>query len=379
MVVLPGDGRGPELVGHVLRIVNWFRSERAFDCRIRVEDYGAAAYLRTGMWASGELFRLLQSADAVLLGATGSGPEFEAIPVEIRRQWGMLRLRREMHLFANLRPVRLRKTLLEASPLRAEVARGVDLVFVREIAGGLYNGEPRGTVPLAGGGWRATNTLSYSSGEIRRIARLAFDLARARGRGLTSVDKANATEVGTLWRKEVTALHEAEYPEVPLRHLYVDSCASELVSAPNRFDVILADNMHGDILSDCAAALAGSPGLLPTASFSLPDASGRMRALYESMDIHGAHRLAPDVVNPIGAILSFALALRHSFARPDDADLLEAAVDTALASGLRTADIAAGGRAATTTAMADAVLAALGRSAPPPNRSSQETAKESRR
>lgn len=365
MVVLPGDGKGPELVGHVLRVAEWFRAKRGFDCRIVTESYGAAAYRQTGVWASDSLFSSLASADAVLLGAIGSGPEFEAIPVEIRRNWGMLRIRREMQLFANLRPIRTRDALLSASPLRPDIARGVDLLFVREIAGGLYNGQPRGITGPVGGERRATNTLSYGSEEIRRIARLAFDLARSRGRGLTSIDKANATEVGALWREVVAALRESEYPDVPLRHLYVDICAAELVSAPRQFDVILADNMHGDILSDGAAPLAGSTGLLPTASFSLPDANGHVRALYESMDVHGASELAPDVVNPVGSVLSFALALRHSFGRADDAALLEAAIDNALVGGTRTVDIAGDGPAATTTAMVDAILLELDRADTP--------------
>jgi 3-isopropylmalate dehydrogenase len=361
--IMAGDGIGPEIIREALRVVDWFASNRGFDCELRVEDYGAPRYRRTGQWAREDFFADLAQADAVLYGGVGSGPEFEAIPVEMRRNWGMLRIRRELGLFANIRPMRVREALLDASPLRPERARGVDMVFVREIGGGLYSGQPRGIEELGGSRRQALNTLSYSSNEIRRVARLAFDLAAKRGRDLVSIDKANALETGMLWRREVQALRDDDYPGVPLRHLYVDSCAAELVSDPRQFDVLLADNMSGDILSDAASAICGSPGMTPTASFGQPDATGRRTAFYEPMDVNAPDQAGRDVADPLGAILSFGLALEHSFGRSADAALLDAAVDAALATGARTADIAAGGHAISTTAMGDAVLVALDRAA----------------
>jgi 3-isopropylmalate dehydrogenase len=285
------------------------------------------------------------------------------VPTDVRRETGLLGLRRDMDLFANLRPVRGYPALAEASPLRPEVSGPADLVVVRELTGGLYFGQPRGIETLPDGSKRGVNTHVYTSGEIARIARVAFDLARTRRGRVHSADKSNVMEAGALWREVVTEVG-TDYPDVALSHILADNCALQVVRAPAQFDVLLTDNMFGDLLSDTAAAIPGSLGLLPSASLGAPDADGRRAALYEP--IHGA---APDIAgrgiaNPLGAILSVAMMLRHSFGRADDGALVEAAVDAALSAGARTADIAGPGEAAiSTTQMGDAVLAALTRGA----------------
>jgi 3-isopropylmalate dehydrogenase len=270
-----------------------------------------------------------------------------------------LRIRRALKLYANLRPIRALPALYEATSLKRRVVEGVDFVIVRELAGGIYFGEPRDIENLPDGERRGTNTQAYTSSEIRRIARFAFELARSRRGEVTSVDKANVMESGQLWREEVAALHAAEFEDVALRNMYVDNCAMQLVREPKQFDVIVTDNMFGDILSDCAAMAVGSLGMLPSASLG-PLENSRRRALYEP--VHGS---APDIAgqniaNPLGAILSLALALRLSLDRPDDAGLLEAAVGDALDAGARTRDIAEPGAPfVSCTGMGDAVLAAL--------------------
>jgi 3-isopropylmalate dehydrogenase len=269
-------------------------------------------------------------------------------------------MRKALDAFANLRPVRMPEALIGASPLRPEVVRGTDLVFVRELTAGVYFGEPRGVRREADGLRHGLNTHRYTEAEIARAARFAFALARSRRNHVTSVDKANVMEAGALWREVVGEIHAAEYPDVALTHMLADHCAFQLTRQPARFDVLLADNLFGDLLSDAAGAALGSLGLLPSASLSAPDASGRVRAIYEP--VHGS---APDIAgrgiaNPLGAILSVALLLRWSAQRPEEAARLEAAVGAALSAGVRTADIAAPGEAVLgTRGMGDAVLAAL--------------------
>jgi len=299
------------------------------------------------------------SADAVLFGAVG-GPKWDDLPFAVKPERGLLRLRKDMQLFANLRPALVFEALAEASSLKPELVRGLDILIVRELTGGVYFGEPRGIETLPNGERRGFNTQSYTTSEIVRVAAVAFELAKKRSNKLHSVEKANVMESGVLWREEVQKLHDAKYKDVELQHMYADNCAMQLVRTPKQFDVIVTDNLFGDILSDCAAMLTGSLGMLPSASLGAPDSSGRRKALYEP--VHGS---APDIVgrdlaNPLAMILSFAMMLRYSFDMDEDADLVEQAVKNVLAGGIRTADIMAPGAAkVSTTTMGDAIVREL--------------------
>jgi len=359
LIVLPGDGIGPEVIRQTVRVVEWFASRRGFDCDIRQEDFGAEAYHRTGIFLKEEVLADMMTADAVLFGAMGGALEANPIPHDIRRRFGLLRVRKEMELFANVRPVKASPALAAASPLREEIARGVDLIILRELIGGIYFGEPRGIETLGDGQRRGFDTQVYTSSEIRRIGKVAFELAGNRKRHVTSVDKSNVMKSGALWREEIEVLRAKEHPEIGLSHMYVDNCAMQLIRAPRQFDVLVMDNLFGDILSDCASMVTGSLGMLPSASLSAAGPDGRRRALYEP--VHGS---APDIAgqnraNPLAAILSFGMALELSFDRAADARLLDQAVERALASK-RTADLAEAGKETVSTAgMGDAVLAAL--------------------
>ncbi len=360
MLVVPGDGIGPEVTREAVRVFEWFATARRLACELRHEDFGVGTWHRTGHFMREGLLADMVAADAVLFGAVGGAGDHLAIPQAIRRNEGLPRIRREMEVYANLRPVKALPALAKASPLRPDVTEGVDLVVVRELVGGIYFGEPRFIETLPNGDRRGVNTHVYTGAEIRRIGRAAFALARTRARRVASVDKANVMEAGALWREEMEILRNREYPDIALTHLYVDNAAMQIVRAPRQFDVIVTDNLFGDILADCAAAIVGSLGMLPSASISDPRPDGRRRALYEP--VHGS---APDIAglgkaNPLGAILSVGMALEHSFARPEDARLLEQAVNAALAGGKRTADLAEPGtEIVSTTGMGDAVLAAL--------------------
>ena len=292
--------------------------------------------------------------------ARWGGPQWDNVAREARPEMGILRLRKEMDLYANLRPALVFDPLVEASTLKDEVVRGLDLMIVRELTGGIYFGEPRGVDTLPDGTRRGFDTEVYSAPEIERVCRVAFELARRRDNRVHSVEKANVMESGKFWRDEVTALHAADYADVTLEHMYADNCAMQLVRRPKQFDVIVTSNLFGDLLSDCAAMLTGSLGMLPSASLGPADEHGNRKALYEP--VHGT---APDIAgqnlaNPLAALLSFTMMLRYSFGAGDDADLIDAAVQDALAGGLRTADIMQDGMtAASTDAMGDAVLGAL--------------------
>jgi 3-isopropylmalate dehydrogenase len=359
LLILAGDGIGPEILAQVRRVVEWFRDSAGLPIDLQEELFGMAAWRTHGSLMRDETWAAVQAADAILFGAIGS-PDYATIPAEARKVDQLLRMRRELDLFINFRPVRLTPGLADASTLRPDVVEGTDMVLVRELAGGIYFGQPRGIGTLPDGRRQAVNTLVYAEDEIRRIARAAFELARTRAGRVCSVDKANVLETGAFWREIVQALRDETYPDVELSHMYVDNCAMQLVRAPRQFDVILTENLFGDILSDCAAMVAGSLGMLPSVSMSAEDESGRRRALYEP--IHGS---APDIAgrgiaNPIGAILSFALCLRYTFGLPQEAARLEAAVERAIAKGARTADIIGGGKAALSTVeMGDAVLREL--------------------
>ncbi|HKB54999.1 MAG TPA: 3-isopropylmalate dehydrogenase, partial [Ramlibacter sp.] len=307
------------------------------------------------------LWKKILETDAILFGATGS-PEYANIPPELRKHDQLIRIRKELDLFTNLRPVKSLKALRDASTLRPEVLDGCDMLLVRELTGGMYFGEPRGIFDLPDGQRKGVNTCSYTTSEIERIARAAFELARTRRGKVCSVDKSNVLEGGLLWRETVAELHQREFSDVELSHLYVDNCAMQLVRRPSQFDVLVTENLFGDILSDCAAMVAGSLGLLPSASLGPADANGRRKALYEP--IHGS---APDIAgrsiaNPLGAILSFAMCLRFTFGRESEAALLEDAVERVVSSGIRTADIAPQGvTPVSTQAMGAAVIAELDR------------------
>ena len=358
LLVLGGDGVGPEVIAQAVRVLEWFRVKRSLPIALTEHPYGLSAWKSQGHILPAHTLRAVLDSDAILFGAIGG--DYDGVPMQVRREGSVLRLRRELGLFANLRPVRHWPALDDAAPLRREVAGGADIALVRENTGGLYFGTPRGTEALADGRKSAFNTQRYATDEIERVARFAFELARTRQNRLCSVDKSNVLETGVLWRETVSALHQREFADVALTHMLVDNCALQLVRAPKQFDVIVTDNMFGDILSDGAGAISVSLGMLPSAALGALRADGRPAALYEP--VHGS---APDIegqgiANPIGAILSAALMLRHSARRPDEARLLEQAVEAALNAGARTADIAARGETPIgSVAMGDAILAAL--------------------
>jgi 3-isopropylmalate dehydrogenase len=361
VAVVGGEGIGPEVTAQSRRILDWFSANRGVPMVLREAQYGLIPYLATGKVLPEDTAEAMDEADAILWGATG-GPETKEVPAEARKAGGLLSLRRKYDLYANLRPIRANPALSGSSPLKARVLRNVDFVIIRELTSGIYFGEPRGIEKLADGQRRGFNTEQYTTNQVRRVARSAFELARTRRGKVCSVDKANVLETSVLWREEVTALHAEEFRDVELNHMYVDNAAMQIVRDPAQFDVMVTGNIFGDILSDCAAMASGSLGMLPSASLGPVDAKGRRKALYEP--VHGS---APDIAgrgiaNPLGSIQSVVMMLRLTLNRVDDADLLEKAIDVALANGARTADIAeAGSRKLSTKEMGDAVLAALDR------------------
>jgi 3-isopropylmalate dehydrogenase len=359
VAVVGGEGIGPEVTAQSQRILNWFVAKRGLPMMLREAQYGLIPYLATGKVLPDDTVEAMDEADAILWGATG-GPETKEVPPAARKAGSLLSLRSKYDLYANLRPIVASPTLADSAPLKAEVLKDVNFVIIRELTGGIYFGEPRGIETLPDGQRRGFNTEQYTTNQIRRVARAAFELARTRRNKVCSVDKANVLETSVLWREEVIALHKEEYSDVELTHLYVDNAAMQIVRAPRQFDVMVTGNIFGDILSDCAAMTSGSLGMLPSASLGPVDRFGRRKALYEP--VHGS---APDIAgkgiaNPLGSILSVAMMLRLTMNRPDDADLLEKAVATALAGGARTADIAEPrARKLSTAEMGDAVLNAL--------------------
>jgi 3-isopropylmalate dehydrogenase len=359
VAVVGGEGIGPEVTAQSHRVLNWFASKRNVPMTLREAQFGLIPYRATGKVLPPDTAEAMDQADAILWGATG-GPETTEVPAEARKAGSLLSLRSKYDLYANLRPIVANPALSESAPLKARVLRGVDFVIIRELTSGIYFGEPRGIEKLADGQRRGFNTEQYTTNQVRRVARTAFELARTRKGKVCSVDKANVLETSVLWREEVIALHAAEFSDVDLTHLYVDNAAMQIVREPSQFDVMVTGNIFGDILSDCAAMASGSLGMLPSASLGPVDKFGRRKALYEP--VHGS---APDIAgkgiaNPLGSILSVAMMLRITMNRPEDADLLEKAVDTALAAGARTADIAEPGAARLSTQqMGDAVLNAL--------------------
>ena len=363
LLILPGDGIGPEVMGEVKRVINWMDGNRAVSFDVDEDLVGGCAYDAHGAPISDATMDKAMAADAVLLGAVG-GKKWESLPFEDQPERGLLRLRKDMELFANLRPAIVFDALAAASTLKTELVAGLNILIIRELTGGVYFGEPRGITDLPNGERRGVNTQVYDTHEIIRIGRIAFELAAKRDGRVCSVEKANVMESGVLWREEMTKLH-GEYPDIELSHMYADNCAMQLVRAPKQFDVIVTDNLFGDILSDCAAMLTGSLGMLPSASLGAADETGRRKALYEP--VHGS---APDIAgqnkaNPLATILSYAMMLRYSFDLGDEADLLENAVKSVLDKGLRTLDIIQDGKELiSTTDMGQAVvdeMAALGK------------------
>ena len=360
LLILAGDGIGPEVMGEVRRVIDWFSANR--DLNFAVEDglVGGAAYEASGVPLTDETMARAQAVDAVLLGAVG-GPQYDSLDFSLKPERGLLRLRKEMDLYANLRPAQCFDALADFSSLKREVVAGLDIMIVRELTSGMYFGEPRGVQTLNDGTRVGINTHRYTTEEIRRVARSAFELAKKRDGRVCSMEKSNVMEAGGLWREEVIWVHENEYPDLALSHMLADAGAMQLVRAPKQFDVIVTDNLFGDLLSDAAAMLTGSLGMLPSASLGAVAENGRPKALYEP--VHGS---APDIAgqgkaNPIACILSFAMALRYSFDLGAEADMLEGAVEDVLAQGIRTGDLGAGqgGRVVGTVEMGDAILAAL--------------------
>ncbi|WP_299443907.1 3-isopropylmalate dehydrogenase [uncultured Rhodospira sp.] len=353
---LPGDGIGPEVMAQVRRVL-----DRIGGFHIEEGLVGGASYDAHGTPLTDDTMAQALRADAVLLGAVG-GPKWDGLPFADKPERGLLRLRKDMELFANLRPALVFDALAGASTLKTDLVRGLDLMIVRELTGGVYFGEPRGIEDLGNGERRGVNTQVYTTSEIVRVARVAFDLARKRDNRVCSVEKANVMESGLLWREEVQKLRDADYTDVDLSHMYADNCAMQLVRQPKQFDVIVTDNLFGDLLSDCAAMLTGSLGMLPSASLGAADADGRRKALYEP--VHGS---APDIAgqdkaNPMACILSASMMLRYSFDMAAEADLVDRACQDVLNAGIRTGDIVEPGMTPVgTQAIGDAVLAAMDR------------------
>ncbi len=358
LLILPGDGIGPEVMAEVRKIIDWIGDKRGVTFEVSEDLVGGAAYDKHGVPLADETMAKAQEVDAVLLGAVG-GPKYDDLDFSVKPERGLLRLRKEMDLYSNLRPAQCFDALADFSSLKKDIVSGLDIMIVRELTSGVYFGEPRGIFE-EGNERVGINTQRYTESEIERGARSAFELAMKRNKRLCSMEKANVMESGILWREVVTRVGK-EYPEVELSHMYADNGAMQLVRAPKQFDVIYTDNLFGDILSDCAAMLTGSLGMLPSASLGAPMANGRPKALYEP--VHGS---APDIAgegkaNPCACILSFAMALRYSFDMGDEADRLEAAVEKVLADGVRTGDLLneEGVKPVSTSEMGDAVIAAL--------------------
>ncbi len=359
ILLLPGDGIGPEVMAETRRVLEWFGKNRKLAYTVDEDLVGGIAYDTHGTPATDAMMAKAKAADAVLFGAVG-GPKWDTLAFEHRPERGLLRLRKDLELFANLRPALCFDALKDASSLKPEIVSGLDILIVRELTGGVYFGEPKEITDLPNGEKRAVDTQLYTTHEIERIARVAFELARLRGKRVASAEKSNVMVTGVLWREVVTRIHKAEFSDVELSHILADNCAMQLVRNPKQFDVVVTDNLFGDVLSDEAAQLTGSIGMLPSASLGAKNAAGNQPGLYEP--VHGS---APDIAgkglaNPIACILSLAMCLRYSFGRVEDATLLDRAVDQVLSEGWRTGDIMQPGmKKVGTREMADAILRAL--------------------
>ncbi len=344
ILLITGDGIGPEVVGQAKKILDFFSKNT--DKKFETENalLGGCAYDAVGTPFPQETLELAKKSDAILLGAVG-GLKWESLEYKHRPERGLLGIRKELELFANLRPAKVFDALADSSTLKREIVLGLDIMIVRELTGDLYFGEPRGVKTLPDGSRQGINTMTYNSKEVERIARVSFDLAKIRGKKLCSIDKANVIETTEMWREVVTEIGKKDYPEIALSHMYVDNASMQLVRNPKQFDVMLTGNMFGDILSDTASMLTGSLGMLPSASLGAKQADGKQFALYEP--IHGS---APDIAgkniaNPLATILSLAMMFKYSFGYAKEGDLIEKAVENILNSGVRTADIAKAGEA----------------------------------
>ena len=358
ILMLPGDGIGPEVMNEVRRVIDWMASTNRVSFDLSEDLMGGCAIDAYGTPLRDETVEAAKAADAVLLGAVG-GPKWDNVDFDIRPEAGLLRIRKDLGLFANLRPAIVFDALADASSLKREIVSGLDILIIRELTGGIYFGEPRGVETLPDGTKRGYNTLLYTTPEVERIARVGFEMAQKRSKKLCSIDKANVLESTKMWREEVIRI-APDYPDVELSHMLVDNAAMQMVRDPKQFDVIVTTNMFGDILSDCASMATGSLGMLPSASLGAPDESGRRHALYEP--VHGT---APDIAgqgkaNPLAMLLSYSMMLRYSFDMLEDADMVDRAVEAVLNRGLRTGDIMSDGMTpVSTTEMGEAVIAEL--------------------
>ena len=359
ILLLPGDGVGPEVIGEVKKIIQWFNKEKSLDFEIDEDLIGGASIDVRNTPITDEVFYKSLESEAVILGACG-GPKWDNLEFSKKPERALLKLRKELKLFANLRPAICFKQLVDSSTLKPEIVSGLDIMIVRELTGGIYFGEPRGIKPIENGERKGINTHVYTSSEIQRIARVAFDLAKKRRKKVTSCEKSNVMESGVLWREEVQSIKDKEFSNIELNHMLADNCAMQLLRNPKQFDVILADNLFGDMLSDEAAMLTGSLGLLPSASLGAKNKNGKIRSLCEP--VHGS---APDIAgkgiaNPIASILSFSMALRYSLDLGKLADTIDKAVETVLDDGLRTKDILSKGKKEVSTSqMGDAIISKL--------------------
>jgi 3-isopropylmalate dehydrogenase len=362
LLLLPGDGIGPEVMLEVKRLLHFYTEKGIASFTIEEGLVGGCCYDAHKVSITEETMAKAHAADAVIFGACG-GPKWDDVPYEVRPEAGLLRLRKDLGLFANIRPAICYPALAESSSLKAEVVEGLDIIILRELTGGVYFGEPKTITDLGNGQKRAVDTQVYDTYEIERIARVGFELARTRRNKVTSMEKRNVMKTGVLWREVVTDVHARGYKDVELEHMLADAGGMQLVRQPKQFDVIVTDNLFGDMLSDIAAMLTGSLGMLPSASLGEVDPkTKRRKALYEP--VHGS---APDIAgkgiaNPIAMLASFGMALRYSFNMGKEADRLDAAIAAALSKGLRTADIKSeGGKAVSTSEMGEAIVSELAR------------------
>ena len=358
ILILPGDGIGPEVMQEVNKVIDWFNRNKDLNAETEYDLVGGASYDANKTSISDSTMTLAKESDAILLGAVG-GPKWDKVEYENRPEAGLLRLRKDLDLFANLRPAICFSALSGSSALKKEVIEDLDILIVRELTGGIYFGEPRGIEDLGNNNRRGINTQVYETWEIHRIAKVAFELARKRNNKVTSSEKRNVMESGLLWYEEVKRIHENNYSDVQLEHMLADNCAMQLVRWPKQFDVIVTDNLFGDMLSDVAAMLTGSLGMLPSASLGESEEFIFKSALYEP--VHGS---APDIAgkalaNPIASIFSFSMSLKYSFNRQEDSDLLEKAVSNVLNMGLRTKDISDGSKYISTNEMGKSIIKEL--------------------
>jgi len=359
ILVLPGDGIGNEVMSEVLKIIDWMAKTKSMSFDITEKLVGGTAYDKEGDSISDETMQIALDSDAVLFGAVG-GSKWDNVEREKRPEAALLKLRKDLDLFANIRPAIVLDALAEASSLKLDLVKGLDILIVRELTSGVYFGQPRGISKISDTESRAIDTQVYTTSEIDRVSRVAFDLAKVRRNKVSSAEKSNVMETGLFWRETVTELHKKEYSSVDLEHILADNCAMQLVRYPKQFDVILTDNLFGDLLSDTAAMLTGSLGMLPSAALGPVRGNGTRAAMYEP--VHGS---APDIAgqskaNPLAMILSYAMMLKYSFDMHEDCQLVEKAVQNVLLKGLRTADIKDGAeKIISTQEMGDAVIEEL--------------------